>query len=287
MNFINNFKVIGLVACSLIVSTACVAVSGGDTVISGRDRVIGSGNKVTKKVTLNGDFNKVSVPSIVDVVISQGTSNNVNIVGSDNLIKYCKVSLVNNTLNIDLTKEGERVSFSKFDVKVNITAKDINKVDISGTGDVDFKGNFSTSSLGLNISGTGDITVPSLKAENLNVNISGTGDVKIKGNCEQAGLTVSGTGDIDAILNSLSVLKVNVSGTGDIGLSGSADKAQYTVSGTGDIEAKNMTAKSVVATSTGTGDIECYASESFSGTKSTTAGLKCYGNPAHYTLTKN
>lgn len=287
MNIIKKISVLTFTALSMIMSSSCIAVTSNDGGISGREQVVGSGNKISKDIPAKSDFTKISVPSIIDVVVQQGSANSIKVEGSDNLIKYCNINVANNTLNIELTKEADRISFKKFDVKVYVTAKALSDISISGTGDVDFKGNFNTSNLNLDISGTGDITIPALNANDFKVSISGTGDVKAKATCSSAWLYVSGTGDINAELLSLKMLEAQISGTGDIDISGSTETASYSISGTGDIEAKNMIAKSVIASSNGTGDIDCYASESFSGTKSVASGLKCYGNPAKYDMKKN
>lgn len=287
MSFIKNLSAISVSAAMLFSATSCVAVTGGDAAISGHEQIAGSGKIVTQEVPVSSDFTELSVPSIIDVIVTQGNTNSIKIVGSDNLIKYCDASVSGKTLNIGMTKEAENINFKKFDVKVYVTAKTLNKVDVSGTGDVDFKGNFNTSKFEIDITGTGDVTVPSVTATNFNVSIAGTGDVKAKGSCDNASLSITGTGDINAELTGLKTLDASISGTGDIELGGSTVKANYSVSGTGDIEAKDMKASVVTASSTGTGDIECYASESFSGSKSTTAGLKCYGDPAKYDMKKN
>lgn len=286
----NISKYIGSLFITVVIMSmisSCVSATEGKSRISGRDQVEASGNIVTKSVELSSDFSGISVLSIIDVVVTQGNADAVKIVGSDNLIKYCDVSLNGKTLNINLSKEADNISFKKFDVKVYITSRSLNNVSISGTGDVNFKEPFNTSILNINISGTGDLTIPALIAADFNVNISGTGDVKAKGSCNSASFDVSGTGDIDADLKITNTLKASVSGTGDIELSGTVNTAEYIISGTGDIEAKNMIAKSVKASSAGTGDIDCYASESFSGSKTVTGGLKCYGNPAKYNMKKD
>ena len=286
MNFFKQLSSLAVVAAMLFSSSSCVAVTGGETVFSGRDHVNPSGKIITKNIAVTSDFTKIYVPSIIDVVVKQGNTNSVTLEGSDNLIKYCDVNVSGNTLNVAMSKEAKNVNFRKFDVKVYVIAKNLDSISISGTGDVDFKGAFTTSNLGLSITGTGDITLPNLTATNLTVLIAGTGDVKAKGTCKKVKMTVTGTGDIEAALTGIDSLEASVAGTGDIELSGSAVNANYTVSGTGDIKAREMKAKSVNASATGTGDIDCYASESFNGSRSKTAGLKCYGEPAKYNLNK-
>lgn len=287
MKFIKVLSSLTFAAAMLFSATSCISVNGSESVISGREKVTGSGKIISKNVTLNADFAAISVPSIIDVIVTQDSANSVKLEGSDNLLKYCDINVSKNTLNISMSKEGDKISFKKFDVKAYVTVKNLNIIQIAGTGDVDVKGSLNTSILNLNITGTGDITIPSLKADDFKVTIAGTGDVKVKGSCNKVSFAVSGTGDIKAALTNIQTLGASVSGTGDIELTGDAQTATYSVSGTGDIEAKNMIAKTVTATASGTGDIDCYASESFSGTKSTTSGLKCYGNPANYNLTKH
>lgn len=287
MNFFKQLSSLAVVAAMLFSTTSCVAATGGESITSVREQITPSGKMITKNITVTSNFTKINVPSIIDVIVTQGNTNSVKIEGSDNLIKYCDIKVSGNTLNVAMSKEATNVNFRKFDVKVFVTTKSLDSVSISGTGDVDFKGAFNTTSLGLSITGTGDITIPNLTATNFTVFLAGTGDVKAKGTCKKVKLTVTGTGDIEAALNGLDSLEASVTGTGDIELSGSTVTANYTVSGTGDIKAKDMKAKSVNASATGTGDIDCYASESFNGSRSKTAGLKCFGEPAKYNMNQH
>ena len=250
------------------------------------ETVMASGNIITKNMIVKSDFSAISIPSIVDVVVKQGDTPEINIKGSDNLLKYCSASVKKGILTVALNKEADNINFNKFDVVVYVTVKELSSIMIQGTGDVKFEGEFKTPELSLNIHGTGDIKIPSFKGYKLKAAIYGTGDIKMRANCVTADLSVAGTGDIDAELKGVEDLKASVTGTGDITLYGDTKKATYAVTGTGEIEAKKMIAGSVHATSTGTGDIECYASDYFHGIQSSTAKLKCHGNPPKMELIK-
>ncbi len=264
--------------------TSCGVTSvNGKTIINDfdNDRITGSGNIVSKTLNI-GSFENIKVQGMQDVVITQGSRSNVVVKGSDNLMQYNDISVQNGTLVVSQTqnKNGRSHSFRKYDMTVEITVPDLDKITSNGTGDISFRGTFNTTSITLLLNGTGDIILPALKAQILKANLNGTGDIQVSGTASNTTLNLNGTGDLISKLSNGNTLKASLTGTGDIKLSGSVISATYSATGTGDIYAKNMIAKDVTASATGTGDITCYASDSFSGNRSSITHITCYGKPA-------
>lgn len=287
MNKVSKILIGSFVWICLFSFSSCVSVSGSrDYYVSGTEAIVSSGKIVTKNVAVKSDFNVISVPDIIDVVVKQGNNSDITIKGSDNIVPYCNVSIQNGTLTVSLTKEATKLSFKKFDAIVYVTAKEISQVVIQGTGDVKFEGEFNSPELSLLITGTGDIKIPHFIGYKLKAMIPGTGGIEMRADCVTADLTITGTGDIDAELKGVEDLRASVPGTGDITLYGDAKKATYTVSGTGDIGARKMIVGTVHATSSGTGDIDCYATDYFHGIQSATAKVKCHGNPKKMDMIK-
>lgn len=264
---------------SLIAFSACGVTSvNGKTIVNDfdNDRIIGSGNIVTKTINVSS-FDNINVQGLQDVVITQGSRTKVIVKGSDNLMQFNEISVENGTLIVSQTRNK---NFSKFNMTVEVTVPDLDKVTSNGTGDISFRGSFTTTSLTLILNGTGDIILPALKAQTCKANLNGTGDIQLSGTAANATLNLTGTGDLIAKFANVDAIKANLTGTGDLKISGSANSAIYSATGTGDIYAKNMIANNVTASATGTGDITCYAADSFSGNRSSITHITCYGKPA-------
>jgi hypothetical protein len=137
-------------------------------------------------------------------------------------------------------------------VVVYVTAKDLNSINISGSGDVFFKDGLSTNALKLKISGSGDM-MGKLSVKTLESSISGSGDMKLSGRAESSTVSMVGSGDFTARDLLTVSTNVHVSGSGDAKINAS-DKVDATVRGSGDIHYTGG-AKNIHQSKSGSGDI--------------------------------
>lgn len=266
----------------VFLTMAAVALTGlsgciyNSNINGSNKKFIKPSGKIVSKTYEMGTITSISLNSLPDLVVTQGSTPKIVIKGSDNILPYCQLKKDGNNLSISLSKDYDRNQFQKCDIIVYATVKDLQKVITTGTGDVSFQGPIKADLLTLSTTGTGDISMPAFTAKTLIVNITGTGDVSVNGNADNVKLSISGTGDIKSKLTGINNLSASVSGTGDISIEGNANNAYYKATGTGDILARNMIAKNVQASSSGIGDITCHASDSFSCHKGE-ENIKCYG----------
>jgi N-acetylmuramic acid 6-phosphate (MurNAc-6-P) etherase len=92
-------------------------------------------------------------------------------------------------------------------------------------------------------------------------------------------LSVTGSGDIELNHITAENIKARVTGSGDIDLSGATQSADYAVSGSGDIDAVRLEAGNVVAGVSGSGDISCYAVSALKAHRSGSGSISYKGNP--------
>lgn len=278
MRIFRNIFICVIATATPVFMSGCIGakVKGMEISYNDRGSIKPSGKIVTKTLNL-GSFNAVKLQGTQDVRITQGSAYKVVVKGSENIMKYNDISVANKELVISLVKN--KPNNFKSDVVVYLTVPNLDKIVSNGTGDIEFNGTFKTGEISAVLNGTGDIEIPALNASNLKANLNGTGDIKVSAKSKEVSFFLNGTGDIDAKILDAQDLNASLSGTGDINVSGISVNAFYSVTGTGDIYAKNLKAKSVRATATGTGDITCYASESFSGQRTSITHITCYGNP--------
>jgi hypothetical protein len=123
--------------------------------------------------------------------------------------------------------------WKKNEVRARVTAKRIEAIAISGSGDVKVP-QLSADSLALAISGSGDIAIGGGKVGNLSVRIAGSGDVKApKVDAQAVSISISGSGV--ALVWARQSLAVKVAGSGDVRYYGDPTVAQ-TVAGSGSVK---------------------------------------------------
>jgi hypothetical protein len=201
----------------------------------------------------------VHVGGSFDVYITQGTTESVKVEAPEDVMDRVVTEVDGGVLKIynkhhDGWNWGELWGNHK-KVIVYVTAKDLNSIDISGSGDVFFKDGITTNSLKLRISGSGDM-LGKVDVKTLESHISGSGDMKLSGRAESSTVNVVGSGDFMAGNLLTASSQVHISGSGDARINAST-KVDASVTGSGDIRYTGN-ATSVWKKKSGSGDISKY-----------------------------
>lgn len=199
------------------------------------------------------DFKGISVSGSYDYYIKQGSANAVRVEAPAKLLPYIITEVKNGVLNV-YTKNHTNWSnlFNNEKIAVYITAKDVNSIQFSGSGDVYFKEGINSTDMRITMSGSGDLT-GTITAASVECSLRGSGDLKISGRAENAKVKLVGSGDLsarelqtintyvevvgsgDASVNATGSLNAKLSGSGDIHYSGNPKSISKSKSGSGDI----------------------------------------------------
>jgi Putative auto-transporter adhesin, head GIN domain len=200
-------------------------------------------------------FNAVSVGGSFDVYITQGSTESVKVEAPGEVIDRIITEVDGGVLRIYNKNNswhwGDMWGNHK-KIVVHVTAKDLNAVSLSGSGDVFFKEGITANSLKLRISGSGDMT-GKVDTKTLESSISGSGDMKLSGRADNSTVSVVGSGDYTARYLVTINSAVRVIGSGDAEINAS-EKVDASVRGSGDIRYTGA-AKNVNSNKTGSGDI--------------------------------
>jgi hypothetical protein len=199
-------------------------------------------------------FTAIQLSSAFDVYLTQSNVESVKVEAPGDVIDRVLTTVQNGVLKIyDKNEHGwGNWSWGNKKMRLYVSARDINSISVSGSGDVYFKEGLNTNSLRLHLSGSGDLQ-GSITVKNLEAIVSGSGDVKLSGRAEIATASVSGSGDYTARNLATISTAVRVSGSGDATVNAS-QKLDAIVSGSGDISYTGG-AKQVSTSSHGSGDI--------------------------------
>lgn len=164
--------------------------------------------KETRKV---GDFNYVSMAVNADVIIKQGSKNEVILEGDEETLENIETYVTGTKLKIRTKNNSWFRSMRK--IKIYITIKDFTGLAVSGSGEVISEGTINGDNVDLHVSGSGDIKL-TLRATNLDCSISGSGSINLRGKGKSATLSISGSGKLDAEDFEVETMSIKISGSG-------------------------------------------------------------------------
>jgi len=193
-----------------------------------KDRLTGNGNIISETRNL-GQFTGISSSGASPVEVKYGTEFSVVVKGSSNIVPRYTTKVVNNVLHIGF----EGVSISRDDVEVILTMPSFNKVELSGSTEVEIEGNFPViANLNVSISGSGKVEADNtMQIDNVKVDISGSGKVDFEAvTSKTADADISGSGSLK--LQVQDRIKAKISGSGKVYYKGNP-VIQQDISGSG------------------------------------------------------
>jgi hypothetical protein len=126
------------------------------------------------------------------LILKNGTTTSLVIEADDNIIPFVETRIVNNTLHI---KTRENLLPGKNGLTVYLTAPEITRISLNGSGNVFGEDVFQARQISLNINGSGNITMKT-DVEKLNSKINGSGNIKLSGYGEVHEIEIRGSGSV-------------------------------------------------------------------------------------------
>lgn len=193
-----------------------------------KDRLTANGNIISETRNL-GQFTGISSSGATPVEVKYGTEFNVVVKGSSNIVPHYTTRIVNNVLHIGF----EGVNVRRDDVEVILTMPTLNRIDLSGSTEVEIEGNFPViANLNVSMSGSGKVEADNaLQIDNVKVDISGSGTVDFEDvTSKTADADISGSGSLRIQVQNR--IKAKISGSGKVYYKGNP-VIQQDISGSG------------------------------------------------------
>ena len=215
-----------------------IAICMGAITAQGKDRL-----EQTVPVT---QFDKVSLTAGFIVNYTQGVNHECTIFASPKDMEHMKAEVKNNQLYISIIIDKKKMKKMKSgtsilseDVIVNVTSPKLVKASCVGSGEFIATTDIKSEDVKFDISGTGEIKLKTVTADNMTLNIAGAGDIKIDNVdavCQKTVLSVAGAGEISASFSDCDELKCSIAGAGEIELNGKAANYSESIAGAGKIK---------------------------------------------------
>lgn len=175
------------------------------------EQVEGNGKVVTEERSL-GAYRALSHEGAVDVVLQRG-SGDIKVRADSNLLPLVRTEVSDSTLHVELEKGVSRAR----ELEVVIPAKDLNKIESDGSGDIKNDKRLRWGTLKVLNEGSGDLALK-LSAKDLHYEGDGSGDSKLEGSVDHLRIENYGSGDLDALELRAREAKCRSEGSGDLTL---------------------------------------------------------------------
>lgn len=214
------FYISALLFSSVLLATSC----------SAQHRITGNGNIQTQSRSAN-NFTRIDCSGSFTIFLTQANSTGVKIETDENLFPYIITEVKGDKLVLK-TKKGVNIKPSK-SVKVYLTMKNIEALNVSGASKIQSQNMLQTDELKLSVSGSADMNLQ-LKTNSLSTDISGAGKMDVKGNATSTEYHISGTADVKADDLVTDNTEVHISGTGKLHVN-AQKKLDVSISGIGKV----------------------------------------------------
>ncbi len=214
-------------------------------------KVNGNGNYTTQNRNVSS-YDAVSLTGGMDVELVAGTEGKLTVEAESNLMEYITTEVSGGTLKISVEKGVSLRPSKNHGIKVTVPVKEIEEVNLTGSGDIWNTGTLHASEFKIGLTGSGDIKL-NINSQNIDGSITGSGDVALRGNtnnlnckttgsgdfkaydlqAEEVNAQISGSGDME--VNASKLLKARISGSGDIRFKGKPEKQDFKTFGSGSI----------------------------------------------------
>ncbi len=189
------------------------------------------GSRTTRTLDLP-TFDAIALQCSADVIITQGTTQEVKVVGPQNIIGILERDVNGRTWNIDY----DRCVLGDGNLQVFITIPRISAIRNTGSGNISSDKVLKVSNLELRNTGSGDLTLD-LEGESIDSRITGSGDLNLEGFANNIIHESTGSGQVDGFGFSLKRADLKATGSGGISLRVS-DEVDVRLSGSGSFRYK-------------------------------------------------
>lgn len=220
----------GYIALALMAATAFT--SCGVRVYSEKD-------KVSKNISINGDFDEIETLATTDIEYTDGPAS-FKLYAPESQIGKIKIYVESGKLIVTQKESQNGFGNGNTHSKLVVSYPSVSKFTTYGTGDITI---FSSKAQDLTLAtyGTGDIGCDKVRCTNFSATSEGTGDIEVdRLDCTDAYVRTDGTGDIEIKDIMARLVEGGTFGTGDLYIAGKCKTSRLQKSGTGDLECNDL-----------------------------------------------
>lgn len=220
-----NFKIATTLVLLILLVTSCR--KGSMWGIHGK----GPNKTETRK---HENFQSIDLRCDGNVTYQQDSVFKVEITAQENIVGLIETKVVDSELRFEFLREIRMHEA----IEIVVHSPSLTSVVISGSGNFKTNSTLKATEMSLIVSGSGNITVPTLSCTSVKSTISGSGNISINaGAGTNATYKISGSGNVYASGFMVKNADINISGSGNVSVY-ATDKLDINSDGSGDIRYK-------------------------------------------------
>lgn len=161
------------------------------------------------------NFHAIASSGSFIVNVQMGDQESLTIDGDAEDISRIETVVENGILKIRTKRNFNSWNSIGHKVSINITAKRLDGLMLSGSGSIHLDGVLNAPSADIQLSGSGEITA-SVDNQNTSLAVSGSGNINVSGKSGSVNIVVSGSGDVKASDLTADSSNIKIAGSGNV-----------------------------------------------------------------------
>lgn len=256
---------------SACTATAHTAVSATDMSIPSDARITGSGNIITRRVSI-ADFSRIETSRAVHLVVEKRSGREAIIEADDNIMPYVIVEVDGGCLNVGI--DDDIKSLNDVTVKVTVPSDgNISAISASSASKVTVQAEIKTPKLMLDASSAANINITKSDVGTCSIDASSAANVEGAIKADNCVIDMSSASDVNVALLAVKC-DVTATSAASATLSGEAGDIEITVSSAAKVDAMDLNARNADVSASSGGSIKITCMKSIDASASSGGSVK-------------
>ena len=256
---------------SACTATAHTAVTATDLSIPSAARITGSGNIITRRVSI-ADFSRIETSRAVHLVVEKRSGREAIIEADDNIMPYVIVEVDGGCLNVGI--DDDIKSLNNVTVKVTVPSDgNISAISASSASKVTVQAEIKTPKLMLDASSAANINITKSDVGTCSIDASSAANVEGAIKADNCVIDMSSASDVNVALLAVKC-DVTATSAASATLSGEAGDIEITVSSAAKVDAMDLNARNADVSASSGGSIKITCMKSIDASASSGGSVK-------------
>ena len=256
---------------SACTATAHTAVTATDMSIPSDARITGSGNIITRRVSI-ADFSRIETSRAVHLVVEKRSGREAIIEADDNIMPYVIVEVDGGCLTVSI--DNEIKSLNDVTVKVTVPSDgNISAISASSASKVTVQAEIKTPKLMLDASSAANINIAKSDVGTCSIDASSAANVEGAIKADNCVIDMSSASDVNVALLAVKC-DVTATSAASATLSGEAGDIEITVSSAAKVDAMDLNARNADVSASSGGSIKITCMKSIDASASSGGSVK-------------
>lgn len=256
---------------SACTATAHTAVTATDMSIPSDARITGSGNIITRRVSI-ADFSRIETSRAVHLVVEKRSGREAIIEADDNIMPYVIVEVDGGCLNVGI--DDDIKSLNNVTVKVTVPSDgNISAISASSASKVTVQAEIKTPKLMLDTSSAANINITKSDVGTCSIDASSAANVEGAIKADNCVIDMSSASDVNVALLAVKC-DVTATSAASATLSGEAGDIEITVSSAAKVDAMDLNARNADVSASSGGSIKITCMKSIDASASSGGSVK-------------